>query len=210
MESSSNQKPEKPLGHRAYGSIPHLPGSRRGPADKGLTEHQARILTEKGRDRHDTIIVQEKLDGSCVGVAKLDGRLIALIRAGFPAAGSNYKQHHVFADWVDKHSARFEALLSEGERVCGEWLMEAHGTIYQLPHEPFVAFDILRGHDRTPALDVASRCAAVDWRCERKGTVDFLGKFVRPDKVDGKYLENISGGKPIYNWLPERGDSSAL
>ena len=247
MESSSNQKPEKPLGHRAYGSIPHLPGSRRGPADKGLTEHQARILTEKGRDRHDTIIVQEKLDGSCVGVAKLDGRLIALIRAGFPAAGSNYKQHHVFADWVDKHSARFEALLSEGERVCGEWLMEAHGTIYQLPHEPFVAFDILRGHDRTPALDVASQCAAVDlvtpriihagspisiakvleklepsahgaldgvegavWRCERKGTVDFLGKFVRPDKVDGKYLENISGGKPIYNWLPKRGDSSAL
>jgi hypothetical protein len=239
MELPSNPKPEKPLGHRAYGSIPHLPGSRRGPADKGLSEHQARILTEKGRDKHDTIIVQEKLDGSCVGVAKLDGHLVALIRAGFPAAGSNYKQHHAFADWVDKNHARFEALLSEGERVCGEWLMEAHGTIYKLTHEPFVAFDIIREHDRTPASEVASRCAAVElvtprvihtgspvsiaevleklepsahgavdgvegavWRCERKGTVDFLGKFVRPEKVDGKYLENISGGKPIYNWLP--------
>jgi hypothetical protein len=102
MELASNPKPEKPLGHRAYGSIPHLPGSRRGPADKGLSEHQARILTEKGRDKHDTIIVQEKLDGSCVGVAKLDGRLVALIRAGFPAAGSNYTSSttHSPTGWI--------------------------------------------------------------------------------------------------------------
>jgi len=243
MEPPPGTKPEKPLGHRAYGSIPHLPGSRRGPADKGLSSDQARILTEKPRDRHDTIIVQEKLDGSCVGVAKLEGRILALIRAGFPAAGSHYKQHHAFADWVEEHRARFHTLLAEGERVCGEWLMEAHGTIYNLPHEPFVAFDILRVHDRTPAAEVATRCAAVDlvtprvihtgrpisiaevlqklepgghgavdgiegaiWRCERKGTVDFLGKFVRPDKVDGKYLENISGQKPIYNWLPHPRD----
>ena len=47
METSSNQKPEKPLGYCAYGSISHLPGSRCGPSDKGLSEHQARILTEK-------------------------------------------------------------------------------------------------------------------------------------------------------------------
>jgi hypothetical protein len=23
-------------------------------------------------------------------------------------------------------------------------------------------------------------------------------KYVRPDKVDGKYLPNVSGGEPIY------------
>ena len=40
------------------------------------------------------------------------------------------------------------------------------------------------------------------WRVERKGVVDFLGKYVRPDKVDGKYLETISGNAPIYNWTP--------
>lgn len=38
---------EKPLGHKAYGSIAHLPGSRRGPADKGLSEKQASILIDK-------------------------------------------------------------------------------------------------------------------------------------------------------------------
>jgi hypothetical protein len=40
--------------------------------------------------------------------------------------------------------------------------------------------------------------------------VDFLGKFVQREKVDGKYLENISGEKPFYNWLPECDDRSAL
>lgn len=239
METLERPKPDKPLGQRAYGSIPHLPGSRRGPADKGLSEDQARILTDKARDRHDLITVQEKLDGSCVSVAKLNGQILALIRAGYNASQSNYSQHHAFAAWVEQNKPRFDALLSEGERVCGEWLMEAHGTLYQLHHEPFVAFDIMRGHERSLAATVAERCVAVQlvtprvihagqpinaaavmamlepsghgatdgvegavWRCERKGVVDFLGKYVRPDKVDGKYLENVTGGDPVYNWRP--------
>lgn len=231
----NEKKPEKPLGQRAYGSIPHLPGSRRGPADKGLSEQQARILTEKARDKHDVITVQEKLDGSNVAVAKLGGVIVALIRAGYRADGSNYSQHHHFARWVEKERSRFDELLAEGERCAGEWLMEAHGTRYKLPHEPFVVFDIMRGNERTLAADVVLRCAnqgivtprtlhiggpvsiecvleelepsghgAIDavegavWRVERKGVVDFLGKYVRPDKVEGK-----SGGAPIFNWRPE-------
>ena len=43
----NDTKPIKPLGKRAYGSIPHLPGSRRGPSDKGLSDQQAAILTDK-------------------------------------------------------------------------------------------------------------------------------------------------------------------
>lgn len=232
-----NEKPIKPLGHKAYGSIPHLPNSRQGREDKGLSEQQARILTEKGRDKHDHIIVEEKLDGSCVSVAKLNGQILALIRAGYSASGSNYKQHHAFAVWVEENRVRFDALLNEGERCVGEWLMEAHGTLYSLPHEPFVIFDIMAGYVRQLSESVKTRCAAqgfitprvlhigepiriekvlailepsghgaIDgvegavWRVERKGVVDFLGKYVRPDKVDGKYLENISGKSPIYNW----------
>lgn len=233
----SEQKPDKPLGQKAYGSIPHLPGSRRGPADKGLSEQQALILTERCRDKYDKIIVEEKLDGSCVSVAKLNGEIVALIRAGYLAKGSNYTQHHAFAKWVELNKSRFDHLLNEGERCVGEWLMEAHGTIYKLPHEPFVIFDIITGYTRSLSEAVKGRChlhkfitpkvlhvggpigiseilellepsghGAVDgvegavWRVERKGVVDFLGKYVRPDKVDGKYLENISGKDPIYNW----------
>jgi len=40
----------KPLNQKAYGSIPHLPGSRLGPGDYSIGEGQARIATEKLRD----------------------------------------------------------------------------------------------------------------------------------------------------------------
>jgi hypothetical protein len=232
-------KPIKPLGSKAYGSIPHLPGSRRGPADKGLSEDQARILTEKPRDMRDFVIVQEKLDGSSIAVAKINGEIVPLIRAGYRAEQSNWSQHHHFARWVKSQSTRFDRLLKERERVCGEWLMEAHGTRYNLSHEPFVAFDLMTGKNRRPMLEVIDRCeangfttpkilhmgrpfsveamltvlepsghGALDpvegavWRVERNHEVDFLGKYVRPDKLDGKYLENVTGLAPIYNWTP--------
>lgn len=44
------------------------------------------------RDRHDLVIVQEKLDGSNVGIARLNGEILALTRAGYlapPCPGSS-------------------------------------------------------------------------------------------------------------------------
>src|SRR5438067_6535038 len=59
------QQPIKPLGQKGYGTIPPLPGSRRGPGDKGVNEGQFRICCVKTPpDRKgDVIWVQEKLDG---------------------------------------------------------------------------------------------------------------------------------------------------
>ena len=226
----------KPLGQKAYGSIPHLPGSRRGIGDHGLSDGQASILTGKTRDKHDLITVQEKLDGSCVSVAKINGEIVALGRAGYPAYSSPFKMHHLFSDFVQDNKARFADLLDEGERCVGEWLIQAHGTRYALPHEPFVLFDIMRGIDRETAFRTNGRASilgfvspkllheggafsihqmlkvlepsghgALDpvegavWRCERKGKVDFLGKYVRPEKKDGCYLESQTNSGPIYN-----------
>lgn len=229
-------KPVKPLGIKSYGSIPHLPGSRLGPGDHHCGAGQARIATEKKRDKHDVIIVQEKLDGGNVGVAKHQGKIIALSRAGYLASDSPYKTHHAFAAYVERNQQRFADLLNEGERICGEWLLTAVGTIYKLDHEPFVPFDIIlkerltvsefwqriRNFDFTPARMLASDCYSIEnalksisvsghgaiepvegaiWRVERKGKVDFLTKYVRPDKVDGKYLKET-----IINEMPREFD----
>ena len=141
----------KPLGIKSYGTIPLLPNSRVTPADKHCHEGQARIATERARDRHDEIIVQEKLDGSNVGVALVDGCIVALTRAGYLARTSPFEQHWHWANWVESYKERFLAVLKEnGERLCGEWLMQAHGTRYALLHEPFVAFDIMKEHHRVP------------------------------------------------------------
>ncbi|MCU0427572.1 MAG: hypothetical protein MUF71_18310 [Candidatus Kapabacteria bacterium] len=40
------------------------------------------------------------------------------------------------------------------------------------------------------------------WRVERSGRVDFLVKYVRPDKQDGLYLPQTHGVKPVWNWQP--------
>lgn len=228
---------DKPLGQKAYGHIGHLPGSRMGPGDHRLNEGQARIATVKVRDRHDLVWVQEKLDGSCVAVAKVEGQIIPLGRSGHTAMSSPFEQHHLFHAYVMERREIFDALLHEGERVVGEWLAMAHGTRYDLNHrEPFVAFDLMVGPNRLPLMEFRPRAMAaglrtpallaaaptsiedamevlgtfgyygaldpvegVVWRVESRGKVDFLAKYVRPDKVDGSYFE----GEPTWNWRPE-------
>jgi hypothetical protein len=160
------------------------------------------------------------------------------MRAGYLARDSRYAQHHMFADWVELHRSRFE-FLHDGERVCGEWLAQAHGTRYRLTGDPFVAFDLMRlGPDRllydefvsrigdrlsvpyliateptTPERAVEllgpfGRHGALDpvegavWRVEREGEVEFLAKWVRRDKVDGSYLDPVTGDATYWNWRP--------
>ena len=42
----------------------------------------------------------------------------------------------------------------------------------------------------------------IEWFKVPKGKFDFLAKFVRPDKIDGKYLSEITGCDPYWNWRP--------
>lgn len=241
---------KKPLGIKNYGSIPHLPGSRRGKGDRGCSEQQAALAIVRRKSKRHTVIVQEKLDGSNVGVARIEDVLIPLGRAGWPAITSPYKQHQLFHNWVmGRCQSDFMNVLENGERIVGEWLAQAHGTRYDLDgREPFVAFDIMRDHVRTPypifigrvcmgnfatppllsagdacsideamkQLNVYGDYGALDpvegavWRVEHdkptgvKGksrlTVLFLAKYVRPDKVDGNYLPEVSGEPPVWNW----------
>lgn len=255
-------------GKKSYSSIGHLPGSRMGEGDRKCNPGQARIVTERPRDKFDNVVVQVKLDGSNVGVLKQDRRIYPITRAGYLAGNSSLLQHQLFAEWVYYHQARFDELLKEGERVCGEWLLQAHGTRYELKHEPFLAFDIITSGEKKlvyrdlcdrlkplnfamPHLIAAGDPISVEevvaqldylfisgktphgeldpiegavWRSERFGmieksknsprhwVVDFLVKYVRPEKVDGIYLPGLSAGaaKPTWNkfvgdeWLKDR------
>jgi hypothetical protein len=133
----------------------------------GLDPGQAKICTLKAR-KGDTVIVQEKLDGSNVAVANVNGHILALGRAGHLAISSRFEQHVLFARWVAERLPLFD-FLREGERLCGEWLAQAHGTRYALPHEPFVPFDLMRkGHERALYQELRERTA---------------GRFVLPFEV---------------------------
>lgn len=235
-------KPEKPLSNNAYGSIPHLIGSRRGSSDRGVNPGQHRMCVERAARPEDVVYVQEKLDGSNVAVARIDGQLIALQRHGYPCWSSRHEQHRLFAQWVAEHKDRF-AFVADGWRVCGEWLAQAHGTRYLVTAPPFIAFDYMRGSKRTPLgrcidlfctaglpvpallhwgpplslehadklLGERGRHGAIDraegviYRVERGDKVILVAKYVRADKIDGRYLPQISGRPPVWNWRPVAG-----
>ncbi len=226
----------KPLGRKAYGSIPHLSGSRMGPGDYSCHDGQERICFNGGRDkrgRKHRVIVTEKLDGSNVAIAMIDGVAEGLIRAGYRAFGSPRVQHQIFGKWVQHGD--FSA-LPERWRVCGEWMYQAHGTIYE-PNAPFIAFDLFdennkrRPHDEArdmfarlgltgahvlsdgPGMTIAEAMNAMGefgfhgakeqvegavWRVETDGAFNFLAKFVRHDKEDGKYFGAGEGGGDIF------------
>ncbi len=153
----------KPLGHKAYGSIPHVSKSRLGPGDHHCEPGQEIIATKTPRDRFDLVIVQEKLDGSNCAIAKVDGKILALGRSGYLAETSLYEMHHYFAKWVKQHEKRFDKLLQEKERLVGEWLAQAHSTRYQLTHEPFVVFDLMQGQERLNYHDFLLRVLPLDF-----------------------------------------------
>lgn len=101
----------KPLNRKNYGSIPHLSNSKLGENDHFIDMGQELILTEKKRDRHDTILVFEKYDGSNVGIAKKEGNIFALTRKGYEASTSPYRQHHEFTKWVKERDGFFKKIL---------------------------------------------------------------------------------------------------
>lgn len=244
--------PSKPLGRKAYGSIPHILGSRLGPGDWCLETAMSALLTLRARwdDRYrDRVILTEKVDGTCVAVGRLNDAILPLIRAGYDARSSPHKMHHDFARWVEAREALFRQRLASGERVPGEWMQVAHGTIYDLREddELFVPFDVIvpgkdRGlperrlpHDEQrerfaemglrgahvlsdgPAVPVeralemlngngfhgaTEPAEGVVYRMETNGAFNFLAKFVRAGKADGKYMVGVEGGtavEPVYN-----------
>lgn len=138
----------KPTGDKLYGSIPHLPMSKMGMGDKRIPIGQSVIFLEKFKHKTHKLIVQEKTDGSCVGAAKINGEIVPLTRAGYAANTSKYKQHQLWHLWVLKNKEKFCSVLNEGEKIIGEWLLQRHGTIYNLQHDPFIAFDIISNKKR--------------------------------------------------------------
>jgi hypothetical protein len=94
------------------------------------------------------------------------GLVVTVGRSGYRNDSAPFAHLLAFDPWVAARLDRFDALLQEGERVVGEWVSHAMSTLYVLPDVDHMwrPFDIMRGHDRASAEEVAGRCAAVGLR----------------------------------------------
>lgn len=120
-----------------YPRTPHLFGSRGTDDDKHLSDAESqRFIAD------DSLVVEEKLDGTNVGIHfESDGEIVLQCRGHLITEGM-HPQYDLFKQWVAVKRRDFEDLLEDRLILFGEWVYARHSLFYrQLPHY-FFEFDI--------------------------------------------------------------------
>ncbi len=65
---------------------------------------------------------------------------------------------------------------------------------------PVLVSEAMRRVQEINAHGAIDSIEGVVYRVERHGKVDFLAKYVRPDKRDGIYLPEVSNQPAVWNW----------
>jgi hypothetical protein len=186
---------------KAFESIPHIPGSKRGSGDYGLQEAQVPFIFDWSRGQTHAekraLYISEKIDGSCCAVTKIDGVLVATGRSGYRCADSPHRFIRLFAEWVahEENAKRLHVLLQEGERATFELCTVAHGTQYMIEGEPLFLLDICKKTNRRYEKWLGISYGDLSNRAEKAGfklpPLIGLYRFVHP------------------NWTPEQIISAA-
>lgn len=139
-----------------YPRTPHLFGAKGTADDKRLGERESlAFITD------DSLIVEEKLDGTNVGIHfESDGSLVLQCRGHLITEGM-HPQYDLFKQWTASKRHVLEARLEDRCLMFGEWLYARHTVAYRtLPHY-FFEFDIYDKVDRV-FLDLERRIALID------------------------------------------------
>lgn len=134
-----------------YPRTPHLFGSRGTEDDKHLGQQESREFIANV-----SLIVEEKLDGTNVGIHFNSGARMVLQCRGHEITTGMHPQYDLFKQWTVSKRPVLEALLEDRLLLFGEWLYARHSVHYRsLPHY-FFEFDIY-DKERQVFLDLAAR-----------------------------------------------------
>ncbi len=163
-----------------YPRTPHLDCSKGTSDDKRLgPKESARMLADE------SLIVEEKLDGTNVGLHLADGKLILQCRGHEITAGM-HPQYDLFKQWATTKRIVFEEMLGERFLIYGEWLYARHSVFYrELPHY-FFEFDIFDKQEKV-FLTLDRRLEMLD------GSGLQTVPVVHRGKVSLKQLKNLVG-----------------
>ncbi len=120
-----------------YPRTPHLFGSRGTDDDKHLGEAESRRFLAD-----DSLIVEEKLDGTNVGIHfTREGTMVLQCRGHLITEGM-HPQYDLFKQWGAVKRPVLEDRLADRFILFGEWVYARHSVHYRrLPHY-FFEFDI--------------------------------------------------------------------
>lgn len=124
-----------------YPRTPHLFGSRGTADDKHLGDAESlRFLADP------SLVVEEKLDGTNVGLHFSDAGAMVLQCRGHHITEGMHPQYDLFKQWAQVVRPRLEAALGSQYILFGEWLYARHSIHYRrLPHY-FFEFDVYDKH----------------------------------------------------------------
>ena len=119
-----------------YPRTPHLFGSQGTSDDKHLGERESVQFLDD-----ESLIVEEKIDGTNVGIHFSDGQLMLQCRGHLITEGM-HPQYDLFKQWTVVKQNLLEERLGERFILYGEWMYAKHSIYYSnLPHY-FFEFDI--------------------------------------------------------------------
>jgi hypothetical protein len=195
-----------------YPRTPHLFGSRGTDDDKHLARCESLAFIADS-----SLIVEEKLDGTNVGIHFTSkGRMVLQCR-GHEITTGMHPQYDLFKQWTMFKRPVFESMLEDRLLVFGEWLYARHSIHYAaLPHY-FFEFDIYDKQreiflDLTKRLEllegagietvpVIHRGAATEEDLKALiGQSQFMSRFDNPftgksdDLMEGLYLRTEANG----------------
>jgi hypothetical protein len=195
-----------------YPRTPHLFGSRGTDDDKHMGEAESLRFIADG-----SLIVEEKLDGTNVGIHfAADGKMALQCRGHLITEGM-HPQYDLFKQWAVVKRPMLEDLLASRHILFGEWLYALHSVYYRsLPHY-FFEFDIY-DKEANSFLDLDRRMTMLDGSgiqtvpVLHRGSTDreqllamigrshFDSQFENPltkrtdDLMEGLYLRTEAGG----------------
>lgn len=139
-----------------YPRTPHLFGSRGTDDDKHLGQTESVSFIDSP-----SLIVEEKLDGTNVGIHfAASGKMVLQCRGHEITAGM-HPQYDLFKQWTMSKCDVLEIMLEDRFILYGEWLYARHSVHYRgLPHY-FFEFDIFDKKSRV-FLDLETRLAMLD------------------------------------------------
>jgi len=163
---------------------PHLPGSNVVDTDRSLTSKEVAVLC-----RDCEVVIQEKLDGTCVGLFFDEADTPVLLKRGGIIGHREKDQYNVFRTWVQQRAEPLHKALAKRHVLFGEFLWQTHGLFYDRLPDFFIGYDLL---DRTSKAFLVTDGV----RQELEGIVEVVPELWRgtvrtPDQLSRK-IEDVA------------------
>lgn len=120
-----------------YPRTPHLFGSTGTADDKHLNESQSNALIADP-----SLIVEEKIDGTNVGIHFSDNGQLVLQCRGHLITEGMHPQYDLFKQWATVKRATLEQKLTNRYLLFGEWVYARHSIHYRQLSHYFFEFDV--------------------------------------------------------------------